>query len=163
MTSTKRLVIKVFVAVVLIIITALTLIVLFSLLPRPMPVFNFLGGQIPLHHVKDNSYRIDFYSFKANINSINKEANAELASLGYTERNTNVYNSFYKLREWESPDKSVCVRITDKQRIKVFADPQTSQYSSPDRYWEYYEDGWITVEVRQRRRDIHRFLYRLIW
>ena len=163
MTLTKRIATKVVLAVVLIVIAALTLVALYLLLPRPMPTFNFLGGQRPLNHVKNESYRIDLYSFQVNIDSINKQANAELASLGYTERNTDVYNSFYKLREWELPDKSVCVRIYDKQRIKVFTDPHTSQYSSPDRYSGFYEDGWVTVEVRQRRRNIHQFFYRLIW
>ena len=158
MRSTKRFVIKVFLAVALL-ITALILVALFLFLLRPMPTYNFLGGQRPLHHVKDKSYRIDFYSFRAGIDSINKEAKAELASLGYTERNTNFSNSFYKLREWELPDHSVLVTIKDNRRVKVFKDPQTSQYSSPDRYWDYPEDGWVTVEVRQHRRIFWLWFY----
>ena len=159
MKFTRRFVIKVFIAVFLIIITALTLVALFSLLPRPMPAFNFLSGQKPLYNVKKNSYKTDFYSFKADVNNIHIKAKAELASLGYTERNIALYNSFYKFREWELPDHSILVTIKDNRRVKVFTDTQTSQYSSPDRYWDYPEDGWVTVEVRQHRRIFWLWFY----
>ena len=160
MTSTNRIVIKVFVAVALIIITALTLVAFFSLLPRPMPVFNFLGGQRPLHHVKNKSYRIDFYSFKADVNSIHIKANAELTSLGYEGRiNVGQEKFFSKQWEWRFPGNSISVTIKNNRRTKVFRDPETSQYSSPDRYSGFHEDGWITVEVRQPRRNFWWWYY----
>ena len=161
MTSTKRLVIKIFVAVAFILIAALTLVALFSLLPRPVPTYNFLGAQRPLHHVKDKSYRIDFYSFRADVNNIHTKISTELTSLGYANKNPAGHKEY--LHHWELPDHSVLVTIKDNRRVKVFKDPRTSQYSSPDRYWDYHEDGWITIEVRQKRRDIPLFFYRLIW
>ena len=149
----KRFVIKIFLAVAFITVTVMLLAALYSLYSSSKPRFNFLSGQKSLYYLKSKLYKTDFYSFKADVNSIHAKAKAELASLGYTERNTVVYNSFYKFREWTLPHNSVCVRIIDKQRIQVLKDPKKSQYSSPDRYWEYYEDGWITVEVRQPRRN----------
>ena len=150
MKSTKRFVIKVSVAVVLIIITALTLVTLFSLLPRPVPTNNFLNGQKPLQHYEDNMYRIDVYSFQVSISSFHKKVKAELTSLGYTERipaeqeimslNTHLE------RQWELPDRSVIITFRDNWRLQVVPG------SSPNRYWDYAEDGWITVKVRQRRR-----------
>ena len=149
MTSTKRFVTKVVLAIA-ILITALTLVALFSLLPRLMPTYNFLGGQRPLNHFEDNRYRIDVYSFQANISSFHKKVKAELTSLGYTERipaeqeimslNTHLE------RQWELPDRSVIITFRDNWRLQVVPG------SSPNRYWDYAEDGWITVKVRQRRR-----------
>jgi hypothetical protein len=158
----KKFVIKIFLAVALIIVTVLILAALFSLHSGSKPTFNFLSGQKSLYNVKKNSYKTDFYSFKADVNSIHAKAKAELTSLGYTERIPDVNNSFFKFREWTLPHNSVCVRIIDKQRIKVFKDPKTSQYSSPDRYWEYYEDSWITVEVRQVYHNFWWWFYTII-
>lgn len=155
--------IKISLAVILIIVIVLTLVTIFSLHSNSMPTFNFLSGQKPIHHVKNKSDRIDFYSFKADVNSIHMKAKAELTSLGYTDViHAGQEKFFFKQWQWVLPDRSVRVRIIDKQRIKVFSDPETSQYSSPDRYSGFYEDGWITVEVRQRRRNFWWWYYKII-
>jgi hypothetical protein len=159
----KRDAIKAFFVVVLIIIV-LTLASLFLLQFDSMPTFNFLSGQNPLHHVKDRLYRIDFYSFKADVNDIYKIAKAELISLGYNNKTQSPQkNNFSKLRQWELPDNSVLITFRDNRRLKVFSDPQTSQYSSPDRYWDYPEDGWITVEIKKSHHNFWLWFYKLIW
>ncbi len=144
MTSTKRLVVKVFVAVVIIIVTALTLVAIFSLLPHPMPTFNFLNGQRPLQHVKNKPYRIDTYSFKADINDIHKKAEVELTSLGYTERIPTEREIYF--RQWELHDRFIMINFRDNWRLQVVPG------SSPNRYRDNAEDGWVTVQVIHKRR-----------
>ncbi len=147
MTFTKKFVIKVFLAVALF-VTALTLVALFSLLPCPMPTFNFLDGQRPLQHFEDNMYRIDVYSFQADVNSFHMKVKAELTSLCYIDKTQSLQNTlFLKSRQWELPDRSVIITFRDNWRLQVVPG------SSPNRYWDYPEDGWVTVEVRQRLRD----------
>ena len=152
----------------------LTVIGLLSHYSRPessMPTFKFLNGQKPAYHCKKNhlgnNITEDIYSFEADFDDVFPDANKELLALGFgdeTRPDPGEWTRSYFL--WKGPYEKIHVRIHRRQKLGVYSTPESSDYSSPDRYEFHIRDGWVSVDVRvevvPRRIRFYSWLYGII-
>jgi hypothetical protein len=133
----------------------LTMIGLLSHCSRPrssMPSFNFLDGRKPVYHCKkshlENNITEDIYSFEADFDDVFPDANTELLALGFADKSRSGSEMSY--RDYlllNGPYGKIRVRMYTRHKLSVYSTPESSDYTSPDRYEFYLRDGWVSVKV----------------
>jgi hypothetical protein len=141
------------VAIAGIFLSVIALVLLYSMPGPSMPSFNFLGDRKPAYQCKKshlgNNITEDIYSFEADFNDVFPDANKELLALGYKDKTSPalaLWNRDYLLLK--GPHKKISVRIHKRQKLGVYSTPESSDYSSPERYEFHIRDGWVSIEVR---------------
>jgi hypothetical protein len=142
-----------FVVIVGIVLTAIGILSIYSTPAPSIPSFNFLDGRKPAYRNTNNSqyqYSItqNIYSFEADFDDVFPDANKELLALGFVDTtDSGLWHSDYEIRSG-LPYERISVRIYKKHKLLVYLTPESSDYSSPDRYQFQNRDGWVSVEVR---------------
>ncbi len=130
-----------------------------------VPTFKFLSGrgsyiQIDKLETKVRETRF-VYSFQGDYNSIVADANSELYPLGYSGNSAfpvnPPYGFVYSLRGQKPMDR-ISVLIRKDQKMHVFSTPRNSDYTIPTQYNYALKDGWVSVEITQRK-EISWFTY----
>jgi len=160
-----------FVVIAGIVLTTIGLLLHYSRPGPSMPSFNFLDGRKPVYHCKkshlENKITQDIYSFEADFDDVFPGANKELLALGFTDKtrpgSEMSYRDYLLLN---GPYRKIRVRMYTRHKLSVYSTPESSDYTSPDRYEFYLRDGWISVDVREevvpRRIRFYSWLYGII-
>jgi len=163
----------VFVAIFGILMTVIGILSSYSKPASSMPSFNFLNGRKPAYHCINNSqyqYSItqDIYSFEADFDDVFPDANKELLALGFVDKtrpDPGDWTRHYWLRK--GPYEQINLTIYRRQKLGIYSTPESSDYSSPDRYEFHVRDGWtsvmVSVEVVPWRIRFYSRLYRIIY
>ena len=137
-----------------------------------MPSFEFLKGRKPEYHCKKNllgkKVTEDIYSFEADFDNVFPDANKELLALGFVDKtrpDPGDWTRHYWLRK--GPYEQIHLTIYRRQKLGIYSTPESSDYSSPDRYEFHIRDGWtsvmVSVEVVPWRIRFYSRLYRIIY
>ena len=159
------------VVIIGIFLTAIGLLLHYSMPWPSMPSFNFLKGREPAYHciISQSGKKIiqDIYSFEADFDEVFPEANKELLALGFADKThpeLGIWDHDYWLGK--GPYEQINVRIYTKHKLSVYSTPESSDYSSPDRHEFHLQNGWISVtvsiEVVPRRIRFYSWLYSII-
>lgn len=142
----------VFVAIVGILMTVIGILSSYSRPEPSMLSFKFLNGRKPAYRCINNhlgnKITQDIYSFEADFNDIFPKANSELLALDFADKTRPISEQWhrnYSLRK--GPYERIHVTIYKRQKLGVYSTPESSDYSSPDRYEFHVRDGWTSVMV----------------
>jgi hypothetical protein len=158
-------------AIVGIFLIVIALIIHYSMPGPSMPSFSFLNGRKPAYHcIKSqlgNKIIQDIYSFEADFDEVFPEANKELLALGFADKTSSepgVWDHNYWLRK--GLYEQINVRIHKRQKLGVYSNPESSDYSSPDQYVFHVRDGWtsvtVSIQVVLRQIRFYSWLYSII-
>lgn len=166
--SLKKLTIKIFAAVV--IVVGLTLLGLWisSLRPPSLMSFEFLKGRAVVVRVEHDPRKspfasihqyhswFQFYSFKADFSDVCKAADAELLALGFKTHTISVERQKLRVYTLSKTTSSKTAIIFDRRR---FVRSPSAQLPQPS-----VADGWVTVRIERGRLPLwppRYLLYRL--
>lgn len=162
----------VFVAIVGIFLTVIGFLSQSSRSGPSMPSFNFLNDRKPAYRCKKNhlgnKITQDIYSFEADFDDVFPDANKELLALDFVDKTrseSELWHRNYLLLK--GPYEKIHLTIYKRQKLGVYSTPESSDYSSPDRYVFHVQDGWtsvmVSVEVVPWRIRFYSWLYGIIY
>ncbi len=164
----KKSSIKKIFSTVIIIAVIVILVALLQTKPALLPIqaFKFLSGRTLTTRIEDEPSIISrtrfVYSFEADFDSIVADANSELTALGYTiisDSDPNYPNVEY-YSNGKKPIIGTSINILKNIKMNVFSTPKNSDYKTPTQYVYGWQNGWVTVEITQRK-EHNRFIVML--
>ncbi len=125
--------------------------------PEPVPTFKFLSGRTLTTQIEDDPSIISrtrfVYSFEADFDDFVADANSELTALDYSiisGSDPDYPNVEYYLRG-KKPIIGISVNILKNIKMNVFSTPKNSDYKTSTQYVYGWQNGWVTVEIEQRK------------
>ena len=155
----KSIILRIFTALIIIVII-LIIVTIFGYRSASMPSYHFCSGRgklVKMHAYSDPLFRQTIYccSFEADFNDICADAVSELKELGYVGYTSSLAADTrgYKLPGKNSIDVTAVKIMDNRKMVEVHATAKNSDERSTTRYGYRKQDGWVSVEITQRRKQ----------